>query len=59
LVFRNDPVADGYLNVVADGSGNTKVYVDPQGPSTAIPILVTTLDHVLPSALHQGDYIFT
>ncbi len=55
----SNPVGDGYLNFVDDGSGNTKVYVDPQGPGTAIPILVTTLDHVLPSALHQGDYIFT
>ncbi len=55
----SDPVADGHLNFVADGSGNTKIYVEPQGPSTTIPILVTTLDHVLPSALHQGDYIFT
>ncbi|HWE72698.1 MAG TPA: type I secretion C-terminal target domain-containing protein [Stellaceae bacterium] len=54
----SNPVADGYLNFVADGSGNTKVYVDQQGPSTTIPILVTTLDHVAPSALHQGDYIF-
>jgi Ca2+-binding RTX toxin-like protein len=53
-----DPVADGYLTFVADGAGNTKVYVDPQGPSTTIPMLVTTLDHVAPSALHQGDYIF-
>jgi Ca2+-binding RTX toxin-like protein len=55
----SDPVGDGYLNFAADGSGNTKVYVEPQGPSTTIPILVTTLDHVLPAALHLGDYIFT
>jgi Ca2+-binding RTX toxin-like protein len=54
-----DPVGDGYLNFVADGAGGTKVYVDPRGPGTTIPILVTTLDHVSPSALHQGDYIFT
>ena len=55
----SDPVGDGYLNFVADGAGNTKVYVEPQGPGTTIPILVTTLDHVAPSALHQGDYLFT
>jgi Ca2+-binding RTX toxin-like protein len=54
----SDPVADGHLNFVADGAGDTKVYVEPQGPDTTIPILVTTLDHVSPSALHQGDYIF-
>ncbi len=54
----SSPVADGYLNFVADGAGNTQVVVDPHGPSTTIPILVTTLDHVMPSALHAGDYLF-
>ncbi len=54
----SNPVADGYLNFVSDGAGNTKVYVDQQGPSTTIPILVTTLDHVQPSAIHSGDYLF-
>jgi Ca2+-binding RTX toxin-like protein len=53
-----NPVADGYLNFVADGSGGTKVIVDPQGPSTTTPITVTTLDHVAPSAIHSGDYLF-
>ena len=53
-----NPVADGYLSFVSDGSGNTKVVVDPQGPSTTTPILVTTLDHVAPSTIHSGDYLF-
>ncbi len=55
----SNPVADGYLTFVSDGSGGTKVVVDPQGPSTTIPITVTTLDHVAPSAIHSGDYLFT
>jgi Ca2+-binding RTX toxin-like protein len=55
----HDPVGDGYLDFAADGAGNTRVYVEPQGPSTTIPILVTTLDHIAPAAIHQGDYIFT
>jgi Ca2+-binding RTX toxin-like protein len=54
----NNPVSDGHLNFVSDGAGDTKVYVDPQGPSTTTPILVTTLEHVAPSALHSGDYLF-
>ncbi|HWE71842.1 MAG TPA: type I secretion C-terminal target domain-containing protein [Stellaceae bacterium] len=53
-----NPVGDGYLKFVSDGSGDTKVIVDPQGPSTTTPITVTTLDHVAPSAIHSGDYLF-
>jgi len=56
----SNPQADGYVTFVDDGAGNAKVYVDPQGPSTQIPILVTTLEHVSAAALHQtGDYVFT
>jgi len=54
----SNPTADGYLNFVSDGAGDTKVYVNPHGPGTAIPILVTTLEHVDPSAMHHGDYLF-
>jgi beta-glucanase (GH16 family) len=53
-----NPVADGYLSFVSDGSGNTQVLVDPQGRDTTMPILVTTLDHIAPSAIHSGDYLF-
>jgi serralysin len=53
-----NPVADGYLSFVSDGSDGTKVMVDPQGPSTTVPITVTTLDHVAPGAIHSGDYLF-
>ncbi|HEV8015932.1 MAG TPA: choice-of-anchor tandem repeat GloVer-containing protein [Stellaceae bacterium] len=54
----SNPVADGYLTFAADGHGDTQVIVSPQGPSTQIPILVTTLDHIDPSAIHSGDYLF-
>jgi hypothetical protein len=54
----SDPVADGHLVFQSDGSGDTQVIVNPQGPGTAIPITVTTLDHVDPSTIHSGDYIF-
>ncbi|HWE73563.1 MAG TPA: NF038122 family metalloprotease [Stellaceae bacterium] len=53
-----NPVADGYLAFNSDGQGDTQVIVNPQGPATQIPITVTTLDHVDPSAIHSGDYIF-
>ena len=52
------PVADGYLAFHADGQGDTQVIVNPQGPSTQIPITVTTLDHVDPSMIHSSDYLF-
>ncbi|HWE73561.1 MAG TPA: NF038122 family metalloprotease [Stellaceae bacterium] len=54
----SNPVADGYLAFQSDGQGDTQVIVNPQGPATQIPITVTTLDHVDPSAIHAGDYIF-
>jgi hypothetical protein len=54
----HDPVADGYLAFQADGHGDTQVIVNPQGPSTHIPITVTTLDHVDPSTIHTSDYLF-
>lgn len=55
----SNPIADGYVKFVDDGHGDTVVYVNPQGPSTEIPITITTLEHVSPSALHAGDYVFT
>jgi hypothetical protein len=54
----HDPVADGYLAFQSDGHGDTQVIVNPQGQGTQIPITVTTLDHVDPSAIHSGDYLF-
>jgi hypothetical protein len=54
----SDPVADGYLAFHGDGQGDTQVIVNPQGPSTQIPIAVITLDHVDPGTIHSGDYLF-
>lgn len=54
----SNPIADGYVHVADDGAGDTQLYVNPQGPSTQIPILVTTLEHVSSSTLHAGDYVF-
>jgi len=54
-----NPVADGYLSFAADSTGeDTKIYFDPQGPSTTIPILITTLDHVAPGSLQASDWIY-
>jgi beta-glucanase (GH16 family) len=54
----SQPFSDGYLSLVADGSGNTKVMYNPTGPGTTIPITVTTLDHLTPSQVHASDFIF-
>jgi uncharacterized repeat protein (TIGR03803 family) len=54
----SNPVADGFLVFHSDGQGDTQVIVNPQGPSTQIPIAVTTLDHVDPSMIHSSDYLF-
>jgi hypothetical protein len=56
----SNPVADGYLRFVADGAGNTQVLFDRDGFGTANPwpAHVTTIDHVLPSGIHTGDWLF-
>jgi Ca2+-binding RTX toxin-like protein len=54
----SDPIVDGTLALVNDGHGDTLVYVDPHSASQSWPALITTLDHVAPSAIHQGDYVF-
>jgi hypothetical protein len=55
-----DPIADGYLSLRPDGHGDTQVYWDPDGPSSnpQWPFLITTLDHVNPSSLSSGDFLF-
>ena len=53
-----NPVADGYLSFVADGAGNTLVYVNPHSASQTWPSLITTLDGVSPSSITSADYIF-
>ena len=53
-----NPVADGYLSFVADGAGNTEVMFNPHTASQPEPVLITTLDHVIPSSITANDWIF-
>ena len=53
-----NPVADGYLSFTSDGAGNTQVYVNAHTAANPWATLVTTLDHVNPSAIASHDYIF-
>jgi Ca2+-binding RTX toxin-like protein len=54
-----DPIADHYLEFRSDGAGDTQVYVDVDGPSGGQwPFLITTLDHVTPSQIGAGDWLF-
>ncbi|HUO92293.1 MAG TPA: type I secretion C-terminal target domain-containing protein [Rhizomicrobium sp.] len=52
-----DPIADGTLGFVSDGNGNTLVEINAHNPSSPWPSIVTTLEHVTPSALHAGDWV--
>ncbi|WP_310541734.1 type I secretion C-terminal target domain-containing protein [Phenylobacterium sp.] len=53
-----DPLADRWLELRADGSGGTQVYVDLDGPSgSQWPTLVTTLDHVRPALISAQDWV--
>jgi len=49
----SDPVGDGYLSLVGDGSGGTRVLVDTDGwaGGNTIKFVVTTLDGVAPTGL--------
>ena len=54
-----DPIADHHLILAANSSGGTGVYYDPSGNPNGPKTLITTLDHVQPSALHlQADIWF-
>ncbi|RAK59711.1 hypothetical protein DJ021_07790 [Phenylobacterium hankyongense] len=54
-----DPVGDHVLEFRSDGAGDTQVYVDVDGPSgSQWPFLITTLDHVAPSQVGAGDWLF-
>ena len=52
----SNPVADGTLRLESDGAGGTKVLLTT--PASPWPTLITTLDHVSPSGLHAGDWLF-
>ena len=54
-----DPVADHHLELRADGAGGTAIYFDADGSGAGAPVLVTTVDHILPTALTaQNDWFF-
>ena len=54
-----DPIADSHLILSANASGGTAVYYDASGNPAGTKVLITTLDHVLPPALHlQSDIWF-
>jgi len=55
----SDPIADGYLSLVSDGAGGTRVLFDSdgRGGGNPWPITVTTLDHVSPTSIHASDWL--
>ena len=54
-----DPIADGYLSFVSNGSGGTKVMFDQDGRGSGHPwpTTITTLDNVTPSSIHSADWL--
>jgi beta-glucanase (GH16 family) len=48
-----DPVADGYVSLVADGAGGTRVMLDPDaaGSANPWPYAIVTLDGVSPAGV--------
>jgi hypothetical protein len=55
-----NPIADGYLRFDSDGAGGTKVMFDPDGTATGNrwAFTIVTLDHVQPSGVHTGDWLY-
>ena len=55
-----DPLADGHLRLASNGTGGTQVLFDPDGAGTANPwpLLITTLDNVQPTGIHQSDLLY-
>jgi hypothetical protein len=55
-----NPIGDGYLRFDSDGAGGTKVMFDPDGPATGNrwAFTIVTLDHVQPSGVHAGDWLY-
>jgi beta-glucanase (GH16 family) len=55
--WGSNPVADGYLDFVSDGAGDTQVIVDSHNTANGWPqTLITTLDHVSPDSITPADY---
>ena len=54
-----DPIADHFLSFQSDAAGGTKIYIDVDGPrGSEWPFLITTLDHVSPTAISAQDWLF-
>lgn len=55
----SDPVADGYVKPIDDGSGNSWIYFDRDGHGSGDPwgSFVTTLDHVPASQITSADLV--
>jgi hypothetical protein len=53
-----DPIADHVLSFTADGTGSTRVVIDPDGTGPAQAIGLVTLQHVLPTAITASDYLW-
>jgi len=55
-----NPIGDSYLRFEADGAGGTKVMFDPDGAASGNrwAFLIVTLDHVQPSGVHTGDWLY-
>jgi beta-glucanase (GH16 family) len=52
-----DPILEGHLRFASDGLGDTRISFDTDGSAgKALPVLITTLDHVVPTA--QIDWFF-
>ncbi|MDP2008981.1 MAG: family 16 glycosylhydrolase [Phenylobacterium sp.] len=54
-----NPVADGYVSLVSDGAGGTKVLLDTDGPGGAnsLKFVITTLDGVAPASLTSASLL--
>jgi hypothetical protein len=46
------------LTFSSDGSGDTQVSFNSHNPSDPWPTLITTLDHVAPTAIQASDWLF-
>jgi Ca2+-binding RTX toxin-like protein len=55
-----DPIADGYVKLIDSGQGKTWLYFDTDGKGTADQwgTYVATIDHLAPSGIAAGDWIF-
>lgn len=56
----SDPIADGYLKLIDNGSGGSWLYFDSDGRGSADPwgSFVATLDHAAPASVTASDWIF-